>query len=85
MMTALDNQVNTLTKEAFKFFIHEDVIFLLDPAQIIIGPLEEKHIMNEENFYDFQRILRRMYFLEQEGEDIIIHENDSIAVKNMKI
>ena len=85
MMTALDNQVNTLTKEAFKFFIHEDVIFLLDPAQIIIGPLEEKHIMNEENFYDFQRILRRMYFLEQEGEDIIIYENDSIAVRNMKI
>ena len=85
MMTALDNEVNQITKEAFHFFTHDDVIFSLDPAQIIIGPLDEKHIMNEDKFYDFQRILRRMYFLEQEGEDIIIHKNDSIAVRNMKL
>lgn len=85
MMTALDNEVNNLTKEAFRFFIHDEVIFSLDPAQIIIGPIEEKHIMDEDNFYDFQKILRRMCFLEQEGEEIIIHKDDSIAVKNMKL
>lgn len=85
MMTALDNEVSQITKEAFRFFIHDDVIFSLDPAQIIIGPIDEKHIMDEDKFYDFQRILRRMYFLEQEGEDIIIHKDDSIAVRNMKI
>ena len=64
MMTALDNEVSQMTKEAFRFFIHDEVIFSLDPAQIIIGPIDEKHIMDEEKFYDFQRILRRMYFLE---------------------
>ena len=85
MMTALDSEISRLTKEAFYFFTHEDAIFSLDPAQIIIGPIEEQHIMGEDEFYDFQRILRRMYFLEQEGEDIIINKDDSAAVRNLKM
>jgi len=40
-------------KRGFKFFTHEDVIFSLDPAQIVIGPPEEKHLMTEDKFYDF--------------------------------
>ena len=65
-------------------FPHENAIFSLDPPQIILGPLNEKHILNEEKFYDFQRILRRMYFLEVEGEEIIIYEDDLPAVRRLK-
>jgi hypothetical protein len=71
-------------KEAFRFFTHEDVIFSLEPAQIIVGPLQEKHILTEERYYDLQKILRRMCFLEQEGEEIIINADDSPAVKKLK-
>ena len=85
MMTGIDDSVNKMTREAFSFFIHDDVIFSLDPAQIVVGRIEEKHIMDEEKFYEFQRILRRMYFLEQEGEEIVIHENDPPATKRLKM
>ena len=52
-MANLDPQVHKILKRGFKFFTHEDAIFSLEPAQIIIGPIEEKHLMVESNFYDF--------------------------------
>ena len=47
-------EVNATLKAAFRFFTHSEVVFSLDPAQIIIGPLEEKHILTEDKFYDLQ-------------------------------
>lgn len=85
LMANLDPQVHKVLKKGFKFFTHEDVIFSLDPAQIIIGPIEEKHLLTESEFYDFQRLLRRMYFLESEGEEIIIYEDDLPQTKKLKM
>lgn len=85
MMACFDLNVSSLAKEAFLFFTHETVAFSLDPAQIIIGPLVEKHILTEDKFYDFQRILRRMYFIEVEGEEIVINEDDDPAVRRLKM
>jgi len=84
MFSSIDLELNSLLKEAFRFFTHEDVIFSLEPAQIIVGPLQEKHILTEERYYDLQKILRRMCFLEQEGEEIIINADDPPAVKKLK-
>ena len=84
MMTQLDIEINETVKSAFRFFTHEEVIFSLEPAQIVIGPPEEKHLLTEEKFYDLQRLLKRMYFIEQEGEEIIISPNDPPAVRNLK-
>lgn len=83
-MTALDPQMNEIARRAFYFFTHEEVLFSLEPAQIVIGPPEERHIINEGNFYEFQTVLRRMYFLEQEGEEIIIYEDDPPQTKHLK-
>jgi hypothetical protein len=52
MIATLDPEMNDLLRRAFRFFTHEDAIFILDPAQIILGPVEEKHILNEEKFYE---------------------------------
>ena len=82
MMTAIDPEANQILHEAFKFFTHEDISISLEPAQIIVGPIEEKHLLTEENFYEFQHLLKRMYFIEQEGEEIIINANDSPAVRH---
>ena len=84
MMTAVDPEINQTVKDAFRFFTHENIVFSLDPAQIIIGPIEEKHLLTEEKFYDLQRILKRMYFIEQEGEEIIISKDDPPAVRRLK-
>lgn len=83
-LTFLDPNLISVIQQAFKFFTHEDVIFLIEPPQIIVGPREENHIIDEHNFYDFQKILRRMYFLEQEGEEIIIKEDDNPHVAALK-
>ena len=84
MLTALDIEANQLLKGAFQFFTHENITISLDPAQIIIGPLEENHLLTEEKFYDFQRIIKRMYFIEQEGEEIIINPDDPPHVRRLK-
>ena len=83
-MVNLDAETNQKAKEAFRFFTHESVIFSLDPAQIIIGPLKEKHLILEEDFHNFRKIIKRMYFIETDVEDIIIYENDDPRVKAMK-
>lgn len=85
MMVHMDKKSNEMLKNAFQFFIHESVSFSLDPAQIIIGPLEEKHILTEEKFYQLQAIIKRAYFLETEGETIIINKNDPSSVKRLKM
>ena len=84
MLTAIDKDSNELLKNAFHFFCKEDVVFSLEPAQIIIGPIKEKHLLVEDKFYDLQRLIKRMYFLEQEGEEIVIYNNDDPAVKKLK-
>lgn len=84
MMASLDIEVNKTLKQAFRFFTHEEIVFSLDPAQIIIGPIEEKHLLTEEKFYDLQRLLKRMYFIEQEGEEIIIYPDDEPQTKRLK-
>lgn len=85
LVCSLDIEVQETMRAAFRFFMHEpNISFSLDPAQIIIGPLQEKHLLTEDKFYDLQRILRRLYFLEVEGEEIIIYENDSPEVRELK-
>lgn len=85
LMTSMDAQVNSLIKSAFFFFTKTNVTFSLDPPQILLGPIDEMHVLDEKHFYEFQRLLRRMYFLEQEGEEIIISEDDDPATKRLKM
>ena len=82
--TTLDSKMNQLVKDAFYFFTHETVSFSLDPAQIIFGPLEEKHILTEEKFYDLQTLIKRMYFIELDGEQITIFSTDSPITRKLK-
>ena len=84
LMANLDPQIHSLMKSGFQFFTHEDAVFSLDPAQIVIGPLAEKHILTESNFYDFQRLIRRMCFLETEEDEIIIYDDDPEITKRLK-
>ena len=86
LMSSFDTQIHDLMKRGFKFFTHEDAIFSLDPEQIVIGPLAEKHLLTEDKFYDFQRLLRKMYFLDSDGEDeIIIYDSDDAKTKQIKM
>ena len=52
LMVSMDAQVNSLVKSAFRFFTHSEATFSLDPPGIFLGPLEEKHILDEKHFYD---------------------------------
>ena len=85
LMSNLDPQIHCLMKKGFRFFTHEDAVFSLEPAQIVIGPIAEKHLLTEDKFYDFQKILRRMYFLELEEDEIIIYEDDPEITKKLKM
>ncbi len=85
LMVSMDPIVNTMVKNAFRFFTHSQVNFVLDPPQILVGPVEEQHILDEKHFYDLQRVLKRMYFIEQEGEEIIIYDDDDPVTRKLKM
>ena len=63
-----NEQYNNLCKEAFKFFIHDEVTFLYEQKLIIVGniqetlqkvkSIEELILINEEEFFDFQNEIR---------------------------
>ena len=84
LMAHIDIAMNENLKGAFRFFTHEEATFSMEPPMIFVGPLEDRRALNESTFYDLQRLLRRMYFLEQEGEEIIIYEDDLPEVKKLK-
>ena len=85
MMSQLDPNVNDSLRSAFRFFTHEEITILPESSQIVIGPAVEKHILTEEKFYELQRIIKRMYFLEADGEEIIIYDDDPPATKKLKM
>ena len=85
MLATMDIKINETVKAAFRFFTHESIIFSLDPPQIVIGAGEGQHYLTEESFYDFQRILRRMYFIETEGDEIVIYDDDPLPTKRLKM
>lgn len=83
-MVNIDSESNQLAKNAFNFFTHEQVIFSLEQEEIIIGPPQERHLMVAEDFYNFRKILRRMYFLDVSKDDIVIEEDDDPRVRAIK-
>ena len=85
VLASADMEVNQLIKKAFFFFTREQVSFSLEPAQIIIGPLAEKHLLTEDKFQDFKQIIRKMHFLDDDGDAIIIYEDDDPIVKRTKL
>ena len=64
-------------KEAFKFFLHQDVTFLYQQKAILIGELEEilksakslddLTLISEEDFFDFQNVIRESIGRKQES------------------
>lgn len=57
-----------LAREAFKFFLHEDVIFLYEQKMVVIGneedllkvkSVDDLRILREEDYFDFQNLIRR--------------------------
>ena len=83
-MASIDQKMNQELKNGFRFFTHEDITLTLDPPMIFIGPIEDQRIIKDEQFYDLQHVLRRMYFIEVEGEEIIIYPDDPPATKRLK-
>lgn len=63
-----NKQYEALCKEAFRFFIKEEVFFLYEQKAIVVGKLSEFlsslealesiSLLNEENFFDFQNAIR---------------------------
>ena len=63
-----NKQYESQCKEAFKFFIHDEVTFLYDQKLIVVGNLEkviqeatsieDLILIREEDFFDFQNLIR---------------------------
>lgn len=84
-LTQVDAQMNSILKGAFRFFLHENVFFSLQPAEITVGTLEEKHILDEEGFYSLRRYIKKVCWLDRDsGDEIIIYADDDPRTKALK-
>ena len=84
-LATMDKEIQTTLKDSFRFFCHEEIIISLEAEQIIIGPIEEQHIITEDKFYELQHLIRCMYFLEDiEDESLIISQDEDPRVKAIK-
>lgn len=59
-----DKEIEKLTKDAFEFFIHEEVLFLYEQKMVVIGEIkdiksiDDLRVLRESDFFDFQNIVR---------------------------
>ena len=79
------------SKAAFRFFIHEEVVFLYEQKMIIVGrfeeilksieSLDELVVIREEDFFDFQNLIR-----ESIGKKVVEppNPNEHPKIKEMK-
>ena len=54
----ISSEVESQVKKAFQFFTHEEIFPLYDLQMIIVGPIKEKRILNDQNFFEFQNCVR---------------------------
>ena len=83
-----NKQYEQLAKEAFRFFLHKEVVFLYAEKAIVVGnveeiiahstTLEELPLVMEEEFFDFQNIIRECVG-DKPVEPPIIDEDPRIA------
>ena len=87
LMTVMaDMQANQTFRNAFRFFTHESKItVLLNPAQIVVGNVVDNHVIDERKFYEFRSIIKHMYFIDVDGEDIIITDEDDEVTRAIKM
>lgn len=85
-----NSEFKQMAKDAFQFFIKQDVTFLYDKKMILIGgeeslknitSVDELKILNEENFFDFQNLIRQSVGLKEvEPSD----PNETALTKKLK-
>ena len=84
-LATMDKEVEEVLKSSFRFFCHEEIFLCFETEQIIMGPIEEQHILNEAKFYDLQQIIRCMCFLEEiNGQSLRIADDEDPRVRAIK-
>ena len=86
-----NKQYEQLCKEAFQFFLHQEVIFIYEQKLIVIGnieqvlketkTLEDLIMIKEEEFFDFQNVIRECI-----GKKLVepYNPNEHPKIKEMK-
>ena len=90
-----DEKVRDKIHEAFTFFIHEPVTIVPEIEMLLIGKsedeldpnvdLEEPRLLTEENFFDFQNIVRQVMGMEDEKKPDLEEENLDPRIKRYKM
>lgn len=57
-LSSLSQDIKKIFEESFEFFLQEKVIFLKEIPAILVGPPTEKRLIKEEDFFDFQNVVR---------------------------
>ena len=70
--------------EAFKLFTGEKPLIILDPPQLVLGPLTEKRMLEQYSFHNFQNYIRDINAMSDGEQDIEFLDSDSERVRALK-
>ena len=77
-------EMNDLLKKGFYFFLHEEVVFLPDQEEIRLVSNLGKVLINEENFFDFQNLLRESLGDKSIPPPVPINPNEDPRIRRIK-
>ena len=81
MSCEIDNEFLLELKNAFLTFIREEVTILISSCQIVIGSPLDKRIIDNDNFSDFQNVVRLQNKIAEVAK---IPENESERAKHFR-
>lgn len=58
VLSDFNAELKKMVEESFEFFTHEQILIIKELNSIIIGPPAEKRLLTEDNFFDFQNLIR---------------------------
>lgn len=84
-ITQLDPNNKKMLTKALELFTKDNSIIVLDNAEIVLGDISEKRILNKDNFYDFQSYIGAVCAMEDfTSERIEFLESDTPQVRALK-
>lgn len=83
-LTSIDKQVEAKVKKILRILIREEVMFVLDPPCIAVGPLEEKRFLGKNAFLSLQKVVRGAMFLDKLSDEYDDEPGDSAIIRAMK-
>lgn len=84
LLSQMDTNNHKLISAAFEFFTGDKPTFLYSPAQIVLGDVTEKRILNKDNFFEFSELVALACAMKDPKDCLEFQDSDTPQVRALK-